>query len=530
MALIRTSIPVPTEPWETAKARFLNGLADADVAIFRDATPENIFHGSSAAHKKHMADSRFMAFIQRMQPLTEALADIASALDVYANVSAMVLCPLWGSLRVLIHIAQGFGRYFEELVDMFARIGDTLPRFHVYQHLFPEHERLLSALTNVYLDLLRFRVDVKETFTKTSNSRRSLWLTFKSQWKPLKLKHDGYLTNFQVHNKQVEKEAVLSHMVEAKKARELEERQRTLSSKKKEQEEHCTLLSRLSVIDCKNFHRKLQSVRHANTGDWLLKESSCEQWLMSSSSSSFSLWGIPGSGKTILTSKLVDDLAQRSGLGGEKQCYFYCDYGDQETLDPSNIVGCLIRQLSEGTTDICEDITQELKRLFSSGLGYPVLDDLKSIFAKAIGIHSIVVLVIDGVDELAKNDQKALLKLINSLMSNRELVLKFMVSSRREEKDIRDALEWEHSVDLNLSNMSSDIDKYVRDCIETKILEGDLVLSDVSLKGEIIDALVSGAEDMYVSSIQLASQLWDLNLQTNAVKVSLGSFPDRRNI
>ena len=41
-----------------------------------------------------------------------------------------------GSIRLLLILAREFGKYFERLVEMFARIGDVLPRFRVYESLF----------------------------------------------------------------------------------------------------------------------------------------------------------------------------------------------------------------------------------------------------------------------------------------------------------------------------------------------------------------------------------------------------------
>ena len=61
-------------------------------------------------------------------------------------------------------LAREFGKYFEKLVDMFARIGDVLPRFRIYERLFPNSERLVQSLSLVYVDILVFCSDVKAVF------------------------------------------------------------------------------------------------------------------------------------------------------------------------------------------------------------------------------------------------------------------------------------------------------------------------------------------------------------------------------
>ena len=53
---------------------------------------------------------------------------------------------------------------------MFTRIGDVLPRFWLYETLFPSHERLVQALSVVYLDILTFCNDAKSVFRKAKSS------------------------------------------------------------------------------------------------------------------------------------------------------------------------------------------------------------------------------------------------------------------------------------------------------------------------------------------------------------------------
>jgi hypothetical protein len=54
---------------------------------------------------------------------------------------------------------------------MLAQIGDVLPRFHIYQIVFRNHEKLLLALSDAFLDVLNFCVITKGFFAA---SRKSL--------------------------------------------------------------------------------------------------------------------------------------------------------------------------------------------------------------------------------------------------------------------------------------------------------------------------------------------------------------------
>jgi hypothetical protein len=75
MSQIRTNMPVATQPWEAAKAKFLEGLSQADVARFRAATMENFFYSTAVTLRNHAQESRAWPLQQRMSSLADAIDD-----------------------------------------------------------------------------------------------------------------------------------------------------------------------------------------------------------------------------------------------------------------------------------------------------------------------------------------------------------------------------------------------------------------------------------------------------------------------
>jgi len=47
---------------------------------------------------------------------------------------------------------------------MLVEIGELIPRFQIYEKLFPSHLRLTRALSNAYLDVITFCTFVKGYF------------------------------------------------------------------------------------------------------------------------------------------------------------------------------------------------------------------------------------------------------------------------------------------------------------------------------------------------------------------------------
>lgn len=208
------------DAWTRARDRYLEDLTVNEKDIYWTATLENLYYDASAAEKTHRATSNSRAFMSKLQPFCAAIEQYGEAIDVYANASALILCPLWGSVRVVLHLAREFGKYFEKLVEMFARIGDVLPRFRVYEKLFPGHEQLVQSLSIVYVDIIKFCTDAKAVFRQG----RRPFLTnfragFKLLWKPFDRQFGQHMEEFRIHRKNVDKEAGLSHMVEAADAR-----------------------------------------------------------------------------------------------------------------------------------------------------------------------------------------------------------------------------------------------------------------------------------------------------------------------
>lgn len=165
-------LPVSSKPWERAQQRFLEGLSDHEKTLFHHATPENLFYAADVAQRKHGEASTFRKIQRRLDPLKSSLQSYGQALDVYANASATFLCPIWGSIRLLLAWSQASDRQFVLIVKMLARIGDALPLFRSYESLFGSEDlRLMNLIVDGYFKILCFCSDLKDFLTNCRRSR-----------------------------------------------------------------------------------------------------------------------------------------------------------------------------------------------------------------------------------------------------------------------------------------------------------------------------------------------------------------------
>ena len=116
-------------------------------------------------------------------------------------------------------------------------------------------------------------------------------------WKPFKKEFDETIANFRNHRESVEREAQAAHMIEEAHVRAL-----GFADKKGDflptwriaeanivtAEKRMRLLAQLFSVDYEYHHRRHQSKRHKNTGQWLVETSEFKDWV--SSDKSCSLW------------------------------------------------------------------------------------------------------------------------------------------------------------------------------------------------------------------------------------------------
>jgi hypothetical protein len=220
----------------------------------------------------------------------------------------------------------------------------------------------------------------------------------------------------------------------------------------------------LSPSDPSTNYNKALSQRQEGTGLWFLQSNEFAKWETQRNSC---LWlcGIPGCGKTILSSTIVEYLERTPTR--RPLLYFYFDFGDTGKQTFESMIRSLVVQLSRKF----EDMWKQLDILFSScenGGKQPTSESLCKVFFDMIEQVKEVWIVLDALDECSTRKgpwTEGLLMWMREVLKSEQASVHLLLTSRPEqdiESGIREFVDKDKVVLIQGSDVSDDIRAYIR--------------------------------------------------------------------
>lgn len=209
------------------------------------------------------------------------------------------------------------------------------------------------------------------------------------------------------------------------------------------------------------------------------------------------LWlhAIPGAGKTVLVSSVIEYLKDQVKSEDVGLAYFYCDYKESNKQEPSKVLCTLLAQLARQHKTVFQRLQSFVQeRCKENPASIPTHDELRSNFSTFLeGSFKQIVLVVDAIDESTKREC-----IISDLktFSKHCPFIKILVSSR-EELDITKAFKSFPNVKITQSDVAEDIESFVKAEVEARIRDKELTIRRPELQHIICDKLVSRSEGMF---------------------------------
>jgi Cdc6-like AAA superfamily ATPase len=206
------------------------------------------------------------------------------------------------------------------------------------------------------------------------------------------------------------------------------------------------------------------------------------------------LWlhGIPGAGKTILASLVIEE-ALKNADKEHAVAFFYCDYKNVASQRPVNILGSIASQIARQDEQCLHTLEDYYRSCNPQGSlqRSPKADDLRDLILHMATFFKDISIIVDGLDECGKTTVAAV-ELLDSFSSSGENIKTLFLS--REEQHIKDILN--AHVQISIAARSSDLKLYVASEMELRIRKKRLRLQSNQLKEHIMDRLVNGAAGM----------------------------------
>lgn len=223
---------------------------------------------------------------------------------------------------------------------------------------------------------------------------------------------------------------------------------------------------------------------------WIFNNDQYKRWKHNLHSSTLWCTGILGSGKTVLSANIVENLVLTTLLATIS--YFFCRYDDAESLKARTIMGSIARQLFEGLDLDFFDITAT-----AAGGIFDIdqlLDYLQEHLPSPSKKHYFV--VIDGLDECEEKEVRSLMGCLKKLLTS-GLIFQLYCSSRP------DVLRWIPAIlqpqwNVSMSDTVPEIAQYIEITLEQCLESGSLCMGDPAIIFNIQEVLAENAHGILV--------------------------------
>ncbi|KAI5844036.1 hypothetical protein DFP73DRAFT_75435 [Morchella snyderi] len=389
---------------------------------------------------------------------------------------------------------------FEKISGFLQDTLDQLKRFAAYEEHFRSSTRealdlLHAALTDFYVDVIDLTLVVTKHFRTNV-----IKYVFRRAVKTFDSDFEEILSSMKRHVQAIDPAANLGGIIEA---RQNYNKEQFLAATK------WLFCTNPQIQQEKNQERHLQK-----TCDWLFGIPEFRTWFGSKYSSRICIQGIPGSGKSMLSSVVIGHLKDHV-LPEESIIYFFCKENDTDRDNPLSILRTFIFQLLNHPVHKPQLIPVVHKVLERSGT--PSADsivDLWTLLQKILDMLPPVYCVIDALDECNNKDEQMarfLTQLTERFKS--EPALKVFATSRLNESHITETTVKEHWswFLIGEDNVKRDIDAFI-----SKRIDESVILRDDCRRGKVHSRISQGAGGMILWAKLMLDELseadsWDVD-------------------
>ncbi|RPB18343.1 hypothetical protein L211DRAFT_875729, partial [Terfezia boudieri ATCC MYA-4762] len=261
------------------------------------------------------------------------------------------------------------------------------------------------------------------------------------------------------------------------------------------------LLTLLTPLEPLKRHQDVKMPRTKNAAAWLLSSGSFCNWRDSNTIPVedcirvFCCFGIPGAGKTVTSSVVIDELyAQFHKYPTIGIACLYADYKDQNNQILVHILGSFLRQLlTTAQETIPKELIEMLAKIKRQGRKVAT-EDILALLRIRLQQLKLAFICIDAVDELEPKVQQQLLDVLKELGTNYNT--RFFITGRNHiENEVKKRLQAMQQHKIVISATRQDMEEFLRQQIRDDL---DPDAMDEALQKDIIEAIIGKSQGMWV--------------------------------
>ena len=246
----------------------------------------------------------------------------------------------------------------------------------------------------------------------------------------------------------------------------------------------------LDACSTYNYEQAWKGARKRGTTRWICEKKEYTEWRSQKQYGVLWCSGILGSGKTVLSANVVEDLILDPAV--DTVGYFFCRHDDIESLKATTILGCLVRQVYTG---LGGDVTE---KMVQQGMTKLDVDQLLSYLREVPTSPSRMHFVIDGIDECEAKEVSILFDCLKQLAISKHTFLVLCTSRPDMFPSVPElaTAQWHLSMSQGGSENDDEIARYIQSELEYRIDQGIFSPSDHTIIPSIVEALLLGAQGM----------------------------------
>ncbi|KAI5816118.1 hypothetical protein BZA77DRAFT_369074 [Pyronema omphalodes] len=242
-------------------------------------------------------------------------------------------------------------------------------------------------------------------------------------------------------------------------------------------------------------HVHIGSQRKEGTVKWVFETPEYQQWISKAGSPVLLGCGIPGAGKTVLTSVVIDDLLSQPNH--HAVAYIYFSFSDQATQTPLDILAILTKQLLSQLPSLPSEVLSLYDRHRASGKpnGEILHEILLSMPARFNDLGRRTFIICDALDETDIDNQR--IEILTLLEELKNAGCELFLTSRPHSEDVRSTFQ--DAVQMDVVPDIGDVRLYAKERLAASARTVRIVNESEKLNMDmIIDTVADNMDGMFL--------------------------------